>query len=84
MYVCNNLAALADHCSRPVKVAGIDYRLTYDHFVHILASKYGEAALMKVHDGQMRPPPLCNILICVQSYQQEVPLLLGFLSNRRH
>ena len=37
---------------------------------------------MQVHDGQVGPPSLCHILVCVQPYQQEVPLLLGFLHNK--
>ena len=57
------------------------WRLTYDDLVNILASKHREAALMEVHDGQVGSPPLCHIFICVQSHQQEVPLLLGFLHN---
>ena len=37
---------------------------------------------MHVHDGQVRPPPLLHILICVQPHQQKVTQFPCFLQQR--
>jgi hypothetical protein len=47
---------------------------TNDDLVDIAAGKDAERALMQVHDGQVGPPPLHDVIVRVQTHQQEVPL----------
>mmetsp|Transcript_4684 Transcript_4684/g.13455 ORF Transcript_4684/g.13455 Transcript_4684/m.13455 type:complete len:441 (+) Transcript_4684:382-1704(+) len=46
-----------------------------DDFVDVFAGQHRQGALVEVHEGQVRPPPIRHILITVQTHQQEVPLL---------
>lgn len=55
---------------------------TDDDLVHIAAGEDAEAALVEVHDGEVRPPPLHDVIVHVQAHQQEVPLLLRQLHGR--
>lgn len=48
--------------------------LTDDDLIDIAAGEDREAALMEVHDWEVRPPPLHDIIIRVQAHQQKIPL----------
>ena len=49
---------------------------TNNDLVNVLAGKYGEAPLVKVHQRQVLAAPLRDVLIRVQTHQKEVALLL--------
>jgi len=53
------------------------------HLIHVLAGQYAQGPLVDVHDGSVRASPRFNILIRVQTNQQEIPLLLGQLQHHQ-